>query len=62
MLTIEQQKTAITYATIYLEGEISDSKKSIRMSSDEDIKKIHQGILQELEKELAIFEKLKEEL
>lgn len=53
MLTIEQQRKAIKYATIYLINEISDSKKSIRMSNDEDIKKIHQDELQRLEKELA---------
>ena len=53
MLTIEQQRKAIEYATIYLINEISDSKKSIRMSSDEDIKKIHREELKRLEKELA---------
>lgn len=55
MLTIEQQRKALEYTIIYLSDEISDVKKSIRRSVDEDIKNIHRERLQELEHDLAIF-------
>ena len=58
MLTIEQQRKALWYAIVYLMNEISDSKKSIRQSVDEDIKNIHRERLQELEGDLATFENL----
>lgn len=59
MLTVEQQRKAVMYAVTYLTEEISDSEKIIRMCHDEDVRKVHQDILQELEKELAIFKEYK---
>ncbi len=57
-MTINQQQRAVNYTLIFLKNEIEYIKKSIRKCTHETSKKLLIKRLDELEKDLVVFEEL----
>lgn len=58
MLRVDEQRKAINYASMFLRDEVADLNKSIRLCSDQDVKRILKQRLSELEPDLELFQKL----
>lgn len=62
MLNINEQRKAINYASMFLRNEVADLNKSIRLCSDEDVKKILKQRLSEIEPDLELFQRLGDDI